>query len=312
MGKKQDGAKAKGVGGKKGIDLMSAWQCTECNEACDGENGEIECFVCKNWTHMKCGKISDEMLNMLALDNLQWICKRCLNQTEKNPKEVDLQSRTEAQLSKLLDLVPLIHSLKTKIERIEDGLGIEKLEEKIEEVVDRKLAAALEEHQEIEKRKRNILIVNLKESAKTSIEERKEDDIEAARNLLSKLTEVGEETLKEPIRLGKVGGHRPRMLRLTVNTEEKKREIMRKAPELNLGVTEAKNKIYVNHDLTQKQREKNKELRAELARRTGEGEENLAIRGGKIVTVKKQEGQNNAKRRDEEGGAVGGERAQNK
>ena len=46
-------------------------------------------------------------------------------------------------------------------------------------------------------------------------------------------------------------------------------------------------KIYINPDYTPKQREQNKELRAEMKRRMEEGEEDLTIRHGKIVVWKK-------------------------
>ena len=92
----------------------------------------------------------------------------------------------------------------------------EKLEEKIEEVVDRKLAEIMEEQREVEKRKKNLIIVNLKESTQTEFEERKKEDLAAAKILLGKLVTLESDDLVEPVRLGKVGGNRPRMLRVAV------------------------------------------------------------------------------------------------
>ena len=75
-----------------------------------------------------------------------------------------------------------------------------------------------------------------------------------------------------------------------MKSEEKRKEIMRKAPELNKGISMNETRIYVNADYTQKQRERNKELRTEKQRRTNEGEENLAIRNGIIVVMKPRAG----------------------
>jgi hypothetical protein len=45
-----------------------------------------------------------------------------------------------------------------------------------------------------------------------------------------------------------------------------------------------RNFIYLNHDLTPKEQEKDKALRDELKKRRADGETNLMIRNGSIVT----------------------------
>ena len=157
--------------------------------------------------------------------------------------------------------------------------------------MDRKLAEAMEEQREIDKRKNNLIIVNMKESTRVEIEERKYDDLTAARTLFERVVSLDQGDVVEPVRLGRMGGNLPRMLRVTVKSEEKKKEILRKAHELNSSVTDSKKKVYINSDYTQKQRETYKALRAEKHRRTEEGEQNLVIRNGKIVVGKpRQEG----------------------
>ena len=142
----------------------------------------------------------------------------------------------------------------------------------------------MEEKLEREKRKNNIIIVNMKESTKTDLRERKENDRAAAKTLLEKLVPLEDCDIGEPTRLGKEGGNRPRMLRVTLKSEE---QILKKAPEVNKNLKSNDKKIYINSDFTPKQREQNKILRAEMKRRTEEGEEDLTIRHGKIVVWKK-------------------------
>ncbi|XP_070196725.1 uncharacterized protein [Littorina saxatilis] len=189
-------------------------------------------------------------------------------------------------MDKLLDLIPMMQNLGTRLEHLESGLMGKKLEEKIEEVVDRKLAEMMEEQKEVEKRKNNLILVNVKESTRIEIEEKKEDDIEAAKHIFGMLVDIEEGDVVEPVRLGKVGGSAPRMLRVTIRNEEKKKEIMRKAPTLNRGTNDRNKKVYINHDQTPMQRQKYKDLRVELDQRAAAGEKNLVIRQGKIVERK--------------------------
>ena len=58
---------------------------------------------------------------------------------------------------------------------------------------------------------------------------------------------------------------------------------MKKAYKLNTGVTNKNEKVYINHDLTPKEREAEKLLRDELRERRENGEEDLVIRNGRIV-----------------------------
>jgi hypothetical protein len=212
----------------------------------------------------------------------------------------EINSRSDARLDKLiemvLDLTTKVRSLETVVEK---GLGVESLDEKIEEAVNRKVEEVMEEQQDIERRKKNVIIVGLRESAKETAEERRQDDLNAAKSLLGKLVNIEEQDVKEPIRLGRAGGHRPRMLKVTMNNEDKKREAVKKSPELNAGVTEPNKRVYINHDYTPRQRQKYKELKEEKQRRTDQGEENLVIRNGKVMVK-------TAGRTEEPRGAEGG------
>ncbi len=73
------------------------------------------------------------------------------------------------------------------------------------------------------------------------------------------------------------------MLRVTVKTEPKQKEILKKAPQLNKQVTDQSRKNYINPDFTPKERELNKRLRAERKERYERGEKDLVIRDGNLV-----------------------------
>ena len=78
------------------------------------------------------------------------------------------------------------------------------LDEKIESVVERKLAEALDERNEKEKRKCCLIVVGLQESEEARQSERSREDTSRLRDLLSKIDDSLAETLvEEPVRLGK-------------------------------------------------------------------------------------------------------------
>ena len=141
---------------------------------------------------------------------------------------------------------------------------------------------------EREKRELNLIIANLPESNKTERKEKREDEVKAVKNLVKKICpELENEPIEDPVRLGRENvGTRPRLLRVKVSTVEQKSEILRNARKLNQGVAEQKNRIYINQDYTPTERQRNKTLRDELKRRTDDGERDIGIRGGRIVSVK--------------------------
>ena len=266
------------------MQALTAWQCLYCSNVCDDDQEDsIKCFACKKWAHQKCSGLKDQLFEAFCdpeQPNLEWICNHCVD--AKN----ELQASQDPRIDKLLDLIPLVATLSNRLENIEKNLLGENLEEKIEEVVDRKLAEAMNEQREVERRKKNLIIVNLKESSKTDIKERIQEDLSAAKKLLGKLVYLEDDDITDPIRLGKEGGNKPRLMRVTIKTEKKKQEIHKKAPELNREVRDKDKRVFVNPDYTKKERETHKMLRDEMKKRIENGEQNLAIRQGKIVTLR--------------------------
>lgn len=272
------------------FDALTTWQCIYCDQTCeeDDEDGAIECFVCKQWAHRKCSKISKAMLDELGDSrqaNLQWVCQPCLDDKKT------VQDRTDTRLDKLMELLPLVKTISSRLETLEKQLSEENLEEKIREIVDKQIDDRLEEQMEIEKRKKNLIFVNVKESVRTEIEERQRDDLGKVREILGEVMKIEEADISNPVRLGKVGGNKPRYLRVTVVSEEKKWRILKKTKELNKNKDEKERKkwIYINPDYTTKQREENKALREEMRRRKEGGEKDLIIRKGKIVQLDPKE-----------------------
>ena len=85
------------------------------------------------------------------------------------------------------------------------------------------------------------------------------------------------------IRIGKRQPDKPRLLLITLQHEEMKRDVLKCAKDLR--GSKDWGKIYFYPDLTPKERQAGKELRDELKRRRDQGETNIIIRGGRIVKV---------------------------
>ena len=136
-----------------------------------------------------------------------------------------------------------------------------------------------------EKRKLNIIVANLPESREGSVEERKRDDTDRVRQLVSKITDVPLGDIDEPIRLGQIyigNNARPRLLRMVVKSVESKEKIMRNVYGLNDGVP-FDQRIYINNDNTPQERAKYKAQKEEMIVRKDNGERDLVIRNLKIV-----------------------------
>ena len=89
-------------------------------------------------------------------------------------------------------------------------------------------------------------------------------------------------------RVGKKTQERPRSIRVKLGSKELKTKVMRRAPEvlrkINGRDTPAPKRIYINHDLTYNERQRQFELRKQLKeKKTETGENDWIIRGGKIV-----------------------------
>ena len=136
-----------------------------------------------------------------------------------------------------------------------------------------------------ERRKLNVVVHNLPETAPTADQSREKGD-------LQKFSAIIKENLKLIIRaskcrVGKMLEDRPRLLVITLENMETKMELLRMSSELR-NFTEWRN-LYINPDLTPAEREANRQLRQELARRRAAGEENIVIRRGSIVKVRQEE-----------------------
>ena len=87
----------------------------------------------------------------------------------------------------------------------EQGGEGKKNREMISESVEEKVKEAMNEARERENRKLNVILVNVPESEGESVDERKKGHLEQVGNIAGKITEVGRDDFRDPIRLGGEG-----------------------------------------------------------------------------------------------------------
>ena len=279
--------KGKSRGPRKGAqppNQRQSWDCAKCTIQIGDDQDTIECFKCLKWNHKDCTELTDAEYEILTRggESLLWQCEQCIL---TGTKEREAGLKTEQKLDRL---VKLIQEMAERLERLEGAAMGKTMEDKIEEVVKVRVTEMMEESREKEARKLNIIIANLPESEAHTIEEKKREDRDRVRTMVSKICEVQGGDLDNPIRMGPtmVGRNvRPRLLRMTAKNEQVKEEIMRNVYSLNAGVP-FDQRVYINNDSTPQERMKYRALKEELNRRMEAGERDIVIRNLKIVKRK--------------------------
>lgn len=260
---------------------LTPFICIKCDDGIMEDDTVIECRGCRKWAHEKCSGLTPSEFKVLAKGGkaCQWFCEQC------REDDSEVSSNIECTLSSIQSL---LHTLVKRLDKFETNCSEESLDKKIEAAVEKKMSERFEEKEEKEKRKLNIVISNIPESKCVSLEERKKEDLESVKKLVAEIAPGAEDHIEAPLRLGsfKIGQNvRPRLLKVCSKSEPAKDEIMRNAHKLSRGVKDHSKKVWINHDLTEKERAAAKSLRDELHSRRNAGEENIAIRRGRIVTL---------------------------
>ena len=199
--------------------------------------------------------------------------------------------RLDAIDKKIAEQLPAIDQKVKDIVDMHIGNALENFEE---DIINKKIDDALQEYNEREWRKKNAILVNIKESRKPSIPEKQEDDLVVVTRIFNRIADFkGLDDLEHyPVRIGKPGD-RPRLLRVTFRHEFMARIMIQRAREMNDAINpfeqDKKKRIYVNRDFTFREREMRRELKNELKVRQSRGEKNLTIRRNQIVEIQQNQ-----------------------
>ena len=147
------------------------------------------------------------------------------------------------------------------------------------------MAGMLHSFMEKDKRKLNLVVYNLPEEPGSDVHSKNKLDAEKFVSIVKECLDL-DVCITKCYRAGRMNSERPRTLVLTLDSLDKKVQVLESAHKLSR--TEWRN-VYIAPDRTQKEREVHKKLREELKRRKQEGEEDIIIRKGKIIKINIQE-----------------------
>ena len=261
----------------------------------------MSCERCEKWFCLPCIGMTPAQYDLLNADLgelIHWYCTDCNEnavRAVKNDNEIeercksymakfrqdisqeikdsskDVEDRLTTKIDSLTTEVQAIKNLAQTAQGPENATGQQNTEELLEEMKDR------------ERRKLNLILFNVKESDKESGEEKKADDLESVRDILSKVNI--NTPLSKPTRLGK--GNAPRPLRITTASEEDKRKITKAASKLqNIAGYE---RCFINRDMTPTEQRAMKKLVEEKktkqreSEQSGDRETTWVIRNGTVV-----------------------------
>lgn len=126
------------------------------------------------------------------------------------------------------------------------------------------VSESISEMKERDRRKSNLLLFNVEESSAESLEERKSYDTEKVRDLFRELDLTNEVSFSKPVRLPKSKlpkfANNPRPLRITLNSEDERREVLQRLKNAAEGSKVKLKNVYVKRDLTRLERMTRKAL----------------------------------------------------
>ena len=289
------------------INKLAVDVCGHCNKTCDadGARGEaVQCDLCEGWVHASCENISSKLYKSFSslaksIPNMVYYCKhnKCQSRIKcivaeytkfslsMSPK--DTNRSVEMLSDKYASLSQSVNELSSKIDHLftrNVNLQMEvdsALESNSPTTINPTSVAfnVVDELAKRDRRKCNIVVHNLPESAPPGPDNKA--DIDSFCDLCKSTFDMDPAILKST-RLGQKVGDKPRSLLIKLKDEMIQNQILSLAPKLRFSSTWKR--IYIQPDMTPSEREAHKLLYNQLQTRRSQGESNLIIRNGKIVT----------------------------
>ena len=251
-------------------------KCVVCRETVRTNQRALECDGCKLWAHLKCVNVSEKLWKLInerePMDGAKWFCASCL----PSLNQFDQIKQTQQNLDDKLDN---LHSLMLRLEKRQTEF--DKRVENIENLIEEKVEELFEERVDKDRRKGNVIIQGLKESKDSDPNKRKEHDIGEVKKI-AKFLEVSVD-ITACMRLGTKTAKKTRPLKVVLSSVKNRADLIRNSKEMRNA--EAKySKVFINPDLTPREREVDKKLVTELKKKRQENpDEHWIIRRGRIT-----------------------------
>ena len=258
-----------------------AEKCLKCDIEFKNDEKEccIQCEICEGWVHSICIDITREVYDVLykkggsSLSGFKWFCGEC----DK----------------KIVEVIDKMASIETKTKCLEKDMEIvkekiEKIEKSIKTRVKDQVADVIDDREEVEWRKYNLIVFGLPESPSEETDDRIDEDTWKMEDIKKTDLNVSlspRNGIYDARRLGKLDKNKTRPLRITFDDIRTKRDVLINAKKLKKCSEPYKKQMFINPDLTAKQREEDEQLRKKMWERREKFNENVIIRKGKIVTA---------------------------
>ena len=225
-----------------------------------GVNYLIQCERCDTWHYIACAKVSEQLIGLLVdCNEAHWFCHTCnanaveaiCNLSEIYPSgAVSLETHknafefittairhldevvldTKKQLCKFAKTFQVVSENEGTITDManmsSDVSGINMTTNPPPPSVDDLTHSLIAEHREQDKRKLNIILHSIGESAVEDSQSRKQDDITSLNSIFAKYLNITP-TITNAIRLGKKDSDKPCLMKITLNLLEEKSLILR-------------------------------------------------------------------------------------
>lgn len=225
--------------------------CVSCSKNCS-ENDSVTCDICKKSVHVNCAGLSKNEVDCLRSKRrkIHFYCDRCdiVDTVLKLKEEVEL-------LKKNLNECKNAISTDSAISNRSDNFSFDDV---------------LTEFEDRNSRASNLIIYGLPESLNNDVNDRKQDDETRCKELLGSVVDNNLFSFASCHRLGKVNAGGVRPIKLCFESRDVVNRILRMYRPLN--------NVYMNRDLTARQRDINYRIRQEYQRRVKDGETDIKLK----------------------------------
>lgn len=283
--------------GPDGGDIANTDDCGKCKRRVRDDQNGLQCDLCHTWYHCGCLKISKaDYENIMGLKNIvKWFCINCDGTYNSLKRDNDSLRKDNYDLKKEnKNLKKLITDIVDRIDKLEKRFQDTHLGSDGLQNLDERIAEHIQENNERERKKSNLIIFGVEESYDREIEGRKAHDMAFCEELITNVLKVETETKMEVVtRLGKPawngnerdterGNVRRRPLLIKFENPRMKWNVISRARELKNVQEEKYKNISIVPDQTPKEREQNRQLRLQLAEKRANNETGWYIKSGKL------------------------------
>jgi len=281
--------------------------CGHCKKKCTPTCEALQCDLCSSWVHASCEGFSKKQYSSISqltksLDNVMFYCRlnNCVTRSKQfifasveatqATNDSTLQSLIEEQdtirqaLTEMSEKVNQICSMNQSLEKELKSIPIPSNQAPQSTIVANSPSnpsEIVEEYLDRERRKSNLIVYNLQEPNNVqTTSERSNIDRNNLTQLFHSELHIENVEITKCIRLGRATQNKTRPVLITIPDSN---SILRSAS--SLRKSEHHRNTFISPDMTPREWEAAKVLRAELKRCKSQGEVNIVIRRGKIVTT---------------------------